>query len=74
MPSLADMASRTSHTIAALVLPFIANSLDAMPAVGAHLNAMIDNFAVIIAGMVIANFLLVIVSQLTASNSSAEAS
>jgi hypothetical protein len=74
MPPLADMASRTAYTISALVLPFIAKTLDAILAVGAHLNAMIDNFAVIIAGMVIANFLLVIVSQLTASNSSAEAS
>ena len=68
------MASRTAYAVAAIALPTIANTLDAIPAVVAQLNGIIDNFAVIIAGMVIANFILVIVSRLTASDSSAEAS
>ena len=74
MTPLADMASRTAYAVAAIALPTIANTLDAIPAVGVHLNGIIDNFAVIIAGMVIANFTLVIVSQLTESDSSAEVS
>ena len=65
---LTDMAARTGYTVAALALPTIADALDAIPMAGAYLNAIIDNFAVVIAGIVIANFLLVIVSRLMESD------
>ena len=61
---LTDMAARTAYTVAAIALPTLANTLDAIPVAGPYLNAIIDNFAIFIAGFVIANFLLVIVSRL----------
>ena len=66
---LADMAARTAYTVAAIALPTLANTLDAIPVAGSYLNAIIDNFAIFIAGFVIANFLLVIVSRLMDSDS-----
>lgn len=63
------MAARTAYTVAAIAFPTLANTLDAIPLAGPHLNAIIDNFAIIIAGIVIANFLLVIVSRLMDSDS-----
>ncbi len=42
--------------VAAVALPQIANSLDAIPAVGTYLNSIIDNFAIGIAGYAIAHF------------------
>ena len=65
---LTDMAARTGYTVAALALPTIADALDAIPMAGSYLNAIIDNLAVVIAGIVIANFLLVIVSRLMESD------
>ena len=65
---LTDMAARTGYTVAAIALPTIADALDAIPMAGSYLNAIIDNFAVVIAGIVIANFLLVIVSRLMESD------
>jgi hypothetical protein len=65
---LTDMAARTGYTVAAIALPTIADALDAILMAGSYLNAMIDNFAVVIAGIVIANFLLVIVSRLMESD------
>ena len=65
---LTDMAERTGYTVAAIALPTIADALDAIPMAGSYLNAIIDNFAVVIAGIVIANFLLVIVSRLMESD------
>ena len=61
---LTDMAARTAYTVAAIALPTLANTVDAIPVTGPYLKAIIDNFAVFIAGFVIANFLLVIVSRL----------
>ena len=66
---LTDMAARTAYTVAAIALPTLANTLDVIPVAGPYLNAIIDNFAIMIAGMVIANFLLVIVSRLMDSDS-----
>lgn len=57
---MADMAGRMAYTVAAVAMPVLANSLDAIPAVGVHLNAIIDNIAVMLAGMVVANFLLAV--------------
>jgi hypothetical protein len=49
-----------AYTVAAVAMPTLANSLDAIPAVGAPINAIIDNIAIMIAGMVVANFLLAV--------------
>lgn len=56
----ADMAGRMAYTEAAIALPKIANSLDAIPVVGAPINSVINNIALMIGGMVIANFLLAV--------------
>ena len=55
-----DMASRMAMTVAAVALPTIANGLDSIPAIGMQLNAIIDNFALVIGGIVLANFVLVV--------------
>lgn len=55
-----DMASRMAMTVAAVALPTIANGLDSIPAVGPQLNSIVDNFALVIGGIVIANFVLVV--------------
>ena len=55
-----DMASRLAMTVAAVALPTIANGLDTIPAVGMQLNGIIDNMALVIGGVVIANFVLVV--------------
>jgi hypothetical protein len=64
MSPLEDMAARMAYTLSALAIPTLANNLDAIPVAGAHINAVIDHFMVAIAGMVIANFLLVVKDQL----------
>ena len=66
---LADMSSRTAYTVAAVAMPMISDTLDVIPAAGLYLNAIIDNVSVVIAGIVIANFLLVIGSQVIESDS-----
>ena len=55
-----DMASRVAMTVAAVALPTIANGLDTIPAIGMQLNGIIDNMALVIGGVVIANFVLVV--------------
>ena len=42
--------------VAAVVLPQIADRLDAIPAVGSYLNSIIDNFAIGVAGYAVAHF------------------
>lgn len=41
-------------------MPTVANQMEAIPNVGAPLNSIVDNIAVMIAGMVVANFLLAV--------------
>ena len=60
MSPMADVASRMADTVAEVAMPTLANSLDVIPAVGAPVNAIIDNIAIMIAGMVVANFLLAV--------------
>ena len=57
-----------AYTAAAVAIPVVANSLDAIPGIGMHLNAIIDNIAIMIAGMVIANFLLAIKDSILPSS------
>jgi hypothetical protein len=68
MNPIADMAGRMAYTVAAVAMPTVANSMDAIPAVGAPLNAIIDNIAVMLAGMVVANFLLAVKDSAMGSN------
>ena len=55
-----DMGSRVAMMVAAIALPTIANGLDTIPVVGMPLNGIIDNMALVIGGVVIANFILVV--------------
>jgi hypothetical protein len=64
---LEDMASRTAYAVTAVALPELADSLDAIPVAGGYLNAILDNLAVVIAGIVVVNFMLVVGSQIFAS-------
>ena len=66
---LRDMASRTAYTVAAVAMPMIADTLDVIPVAGQYLNAIIDNIAVVLAGIVVANFLMVIGSRIIESDS-----
>ena len=66
---LSDMASRTAYTVAAVAMPMIADTLDVIPVAGQYLNAIIDNIAVVLAGIVVANFLMVIGSRIIESDS-----
>ncbi|MGB1342149.1 MAG: hypothetical protein ACPHAN_11570 [Pseudomonadales bacterium] len=68
MNPLPDMMSRMAYTVAAVAIPTIANSLDSIPVVGAPLNLMIDNIMVSVAGMVIANFVLLMINQVKGSD------
>ena len=68
MNPVADMAGRMAYTVAAVAMPTVANSMDAIPAVGAPLNAIIDNIAVMLAGMVVANFLLAVKDSAMGAN------
>ena len=58
--------------VAAVVLPQIANSVDAIPMIGSYLNAIVDNFAIAIAGYAIAHFVWDIWSRIMPSDSGAE--
>jgi hypothetical protein len=68
MNPMADATTRMAYTVAALAIPTIANGLDAIPVVGMPLNTMIDNVMVSVGGMVIANFILVLVNQVKGSD------
>ena len=65
---LPDMMSRMAYTVAAVAIPTIANALDAIPVIGSQVNLLIDNIMVAVAGMVIANFILLMISQVKSSD------
>ena len=65
---IADLTGRMAYTVAAVAIPVVANSLDVIPGIGVHLNAIIDNIAIMIAGMVIANFLLAVKDSILPSS------
>ena len=66
---MADMTGRMAYTVAAVAIPVVANSLDVIPGIGMHLNAIIDNIAIMLAGIVIANFLLAVKDSILPSRS-----
>jgi hypothetical protein len=65
---MADMTGRMAYTVAAVAIPVVANSLDVIPGIGMHLNAIIDNIAIMLAGIVIANFLLAVKDSILPSS------
>ena len=65
---VADLTGRMAYTVAAVAIPVVANSLDVIPGISAHLNAIIDSIAIMIAGIVIANFLLAIKDSILPSS------
>ena len=65
---MADLTGRMAYTVAAVAIPVVANSLDVIPGIGMHLNAIIDNIAIMIAGVVIANFLLAVKDSILPSS------
>jgi hypothetical protein len=65
---MADMTGRMAYTVAAVAMPVVANSLDVIPGIGMHLNAIIDNIAIMLAGIVIANFLLAVKDSILPSS------
>ena len=58
--------------VAAVVLPQIADSLDAIPTIGSYLNAIIDNFAIGIAGYALSCFVWDIWSRIMPADSGTE--
>ena len=65
-----DLLTRLVLIVVAVALPTIANSLDAIPVVGGFVNNILDNVAVAIAGIVVANVLLQIYARLMPADDS----
>ncbi len=65
-----DLLTRLVLIVVAVALPTIANSLDAIPVVGGFVNSILDNVAVGIAGIVVANVLLQIYARLMPADDS----
>ncbi|MDO7636631.1 MAG: hypothetical protein MUQ60_12030 [Porticoccaceae bacterium] len=53
-----DSATKALLIVAAVGFPTIANSLDAIPVIGAHLNLIIDHFALSIGGYALSTLAL----------------
>ena len=69
MNPIEDVATRVAYYVLALALPTIANSLDAIPAIGGYLNGILDNVAITIAGIALANFALALYNNAMAAGS-----
>jgi len=65
-----DLLTRLAMIVVAVALPTVANSLDAIPVVGGFVNSILDNVAVAIAGIVVANVLLQIYARLMPADDS----
>ena len=64
MSPSSDMGERTGMLLIAVALPSVANQLDAIPAVGSYLNSILDNVAVGVAGMYLANFTIALYGRI----------
>tara|TARA_B000000460_G_C21308256_1_gene303212 strand:- start:130 stop:462 length:333 start_codon:yes stop_codon:yes gene_type:complete len=64
---IGDVSTRIAYYVLAAVLPGIANNLDAIPAIGGYANGILDNLAVVIAGIAIANVCVVLYNTLMAA-------
>jgi len=67
MNPLEDVGTRVAYYVLAAALPGIANNLDAIPAVGGSINSILDNVAIVIAGIALANFLLALYNNAMAA-------
>tara|TARA_B100000809_G_scaffold85951_1_gene84362 strand:- start:28 stop:390 length:363 start_codon:yes stop_codon:yes gene_type:complete len=65
-----DLLTRVAYIAVAVALPIVANSLDAIPVVGGFVNSILDNIAVAVAGIVVANMLLQIYARLMPADDS----
>jgi len=65
-----DLLTRVAYIAVAVALPTVANSLDAIPVVGSFVNSILDNVAVAVAGIVVANMLLQIYGRLMPADDS----
>ena len=63
MNSESDPVQRMVLLVAAIGSLVVANQLDAIPLVGGYVNSIIDNIAIAISGMVIANFIMAMVDR-----------
>ena len=61
-----DMAERTGMLVLAVALPYVADNLaqDALGLVGEFLDDTLDNIAVGVAGMYIANFVIALIGRI----------
>lgn len=64
MNPIADVSTRVAYYVLAVALPGIASNLDAIPAVGEIVGGILTNFAVVIAGVAVAQVVLQLMSQL----------
>ena len=64
MGPAADAAGRAAAIVTAALLPGVADSLDAIPAVGSHVNGIVDNLAAVVAGYAVASFIMMVVNKL----------
>jgi hypothetical protein len=59
-----DVSARVAFYVLAAALPGIANNLDVVPVIGAYANGFLDQLAVFIAGVAIANLFTVLAKGL----------
>ena len=57
-----------AYASAAVAMPVVANSLNVILGIGMHLNEIIDNIAMMLAGMVTATFLLAVKDSILPSS------
>ena len=58
MRPIEDVPTRVLYYVLAAALPSIADNLDAVPGIGAYANSFLDQLAVVVAGVAIANFIV----------------
>ena len=64
MRPIEDVPTRVLYYVLAVALPSIADNLDAVPGIGAYANSFLDQLAVVVAGVAIANFIVAMVKGL----------
>ena len=64
MRPVEDVSGRVAMYVLAAMLPGIADNLDVVPVIGAYANGFLDQFAVFIAGVAIANLFTVLAKGL----------
>ncbi len=67
-----DVAARIAIYVLPVLLPRIADNLDVIPVAGEHLNGILSQFALVIAGVAIANFCFVLYNSLMAAGNDSD--